>query len=71
MNTYLKEKLDANLKSNDILMADYKDLKNDLGLDGLNFQKVRGSVRLISKRVFTPQDVQALKKKVLALDFKK
>lgn len=71
MNSYLDQKLHDSVKSNDILMADYKDLNEDLGLEGLNFQKVRGSVRLLMRRVFTPRDVKALKKKVLSLNFKK
>jgi len=71
MNSYLKEKLDKKVNSSDILMADYKELSDDLGLEGLNFQKVRGSVRLLMRKVFTPKDVQLLKKKVLSIDFKK
>jgi hypothetical protein len=69
MNQYLKQKLDAKIKSEDILLSDYKDLDENLCLEDINFQKVRGSVRLLLRRIYTPKDAKQLKEKVLAMDF--
>lgn len=71
MNTFLEEKIKAEAKSDNILLSDYKDLDENIGPENLNFQKVRGSVRLLLRKVFTPRDAKSLKKKVLSLDFEK
>lgn len=71
MNTFLSQKIKAKIKAEDVFLSDFKELDENTGLENLNFQKARGSVRLLLRKVFTPKDAKNLKKKVLSLDFEK
>jgi hypothetical protein len=50
---------------NDVMYQDYRPLTATTTFTDLNFQKVRGSVRLLAKRVKLEKDIEAFVKKVL------
>ncbi len=69
----MKNKLNKSeeVRLSDVLLSEYKKLDSSINLENINFQKVRGSIRLMLKRVLTPSEIQALKNKVISIDFSK
>ena len=62
LNNFLVKKV----KTSDFLSVDYPTI-DSTKQSQLNHHKVRGSVRLLFKRVLTPFDVQKLLDKVLSI----
>ena len=52
----------------DALSLDYKQIDDKTTLDKLNFSKVRGSVRLINKKVKTPAQTNKIVEDFLSLE---
>lgn len=55
------------IKSKDLMHEDFKIAGEGDSMSNLNFHNVRGSVRLIDKKVLTPQDIAAMLSKVMAI----
>ena len=63
----LTELLKEFIGTKDILFVDFKPLDETTTKDRLDFQKIRGSVRLARKMIKTYADLLALKKRVAAI----
>ncbi|MBX7226988.1 MAG: hypothetical protein K1X55_13225 [Chitinophagales bacterium] len=65
MNTELTKYLFKKIKTDDYKSQDYPDIDTTKQTN-LVYYKVRGSIRLLLKRVLTPFDVQKLANKILS-----
>lgn len=65
--TLLTELLKEFIGNKDVLFVDFKPLDETTTKGRLDFQRIRGSVRLARKMIKTYADLSALKKRVAAI----
>lgn len=66
MNAELKSLLYEKYKTDDLLQVDFRSVEH-AAQEEVNFFKVRGSVRLMMRRVLTPKDVSRMLDRVVQL----